>query len=70
MGYVIRAVTKNLDQVIGTIILAAVIIWMYLIFGTYYFGFGSYDFGESVGDSFTLAERFWEHIDYGLGNPP
>jgi len=70
MGYVIRSVTRNWLQVLVTLALAILLIYVYLIVGMYYFGFESYNFGESVDLPYTLLDKFMEHVDWGLGNPP
>ncbi len=72
LGYVIRSVTMNIGQVMVTFLLGAVFMWIYSVIGVYSFGYNQYIYGDSPDYTWpqTLADNFWQHLDYGLRGPP
>ena len=70
MSYVISAVFRNYDQLISTLMLAGIIIWVYVVIGSYYFRFESYNFTESVPSPTTLWGAYAQHLDFGLTHAP
>jgi hypothetical protein len=72
LGYVIRSVTMNIGQVLVTFLLGAVFMWIYSVIGVYSFGYNQYNYGDSPDYTWSesLANNFWQHLDYGLRGPP
>lgn len=72
LGYVIKSVTMNFGQVMVTFILGAVLMWIYSVVGVYCFGYNQYNYGDSPDFEWpgTLADSFWQHLDFGLRGPP
>lgn len=46
--------------------------WIYSVIGVYSFGYNQYIYGDSPDYTWpqTLADNFWQHLDYGLRGPP
>ena len=72
LGYVMRSVVINGDQVLVTLLLGATLMWMYSVFAVYVYGFGQYGlgYGGEYGWSNTLVNQYLQHLDYGLRNSP
>jgi hypothetical protein len=72
LGYVLRSVVINGDKVLVTLLLGAVLMWMYSVFGVYVYGFNQYSFGASTNYVWgnTLYNLFIQHLDFGLRSAP
>jgi hypothetical protein len=72
LGYVIKSVTMNIDQVVVTFLLGAVLMWIYAVSGVYTFGYNQYNYGDSPDFEWpeSLASAYWQHMDFGLRGPP
>ena len=70
MSYILNSVLRNWDQLLITVLLAGIIIWLYVVAGIYFFGFESYNFGESVPGPRSLWGAFAEALDFGLRSAP
>jgi hypothetical protein len=73
LNYVLRSVTVNYDQVLGTLFLGLLLVYLYAVVGYNAFGWNVYAYGDSPdsgADWTTLSDSFWEHFDFGLRGPP
>jgi hypothetical protein len=65
-----QSVTINGGQVLSTFLLGMLLCYCYAVLGTN-FGWDSYNFGGQNGGNWeTLYDSFWQHLDFGLRDPP
>jgi hypothetical protein len=73
LNYVLRSVTVNYDQVLGTLFLGLLLVYLYAVMGYNAFGWNVYAYGDSPDGGanwMSLGESFWQHFDFGLRGPP
>jgi len=74
LGYVLKSVVVNGNQVLTTLLLGIIISWIYTVLGIYGFGFDTYTFPNFPDTDYefplTLSSKFWQHLDFGLNGSP
>jgi len=70
LNYVVKSVTVNIGQVLATLLLGLLLVYIYAVLAFSKWGWAQYEFGDGGGGWTSLYTLFWQHIDYGFRGPP
>jgi len=70
LRYVLQSVYKNGLQVISTLLLGFIVIYLYTVVGYSFFKAPTVNFSDGTADCSNLLNCWRDHLDFGLRGPP